>query len=162
MADEYRKPASPKPPPAARGTPVRRADDPPDPTRAPIATGADPRKKAHFAAEAAAATAELETARRTSGTTSRIIGLGLLAMAVAVVLWEHDGFFEAGMSPRSRPEALVGLGFSLGPWLIAFGSGGVAHPRDAPKWYRWGAGACAVLGVVLAHPLIAALLAITS
>ena len=150
MAEDYRKPASSKSPAPARGTVVRQPEGPPERPRA--ATGADPRNKERFAREAAMAAAELEAAKRSMAITSRVLGAILVAIVLGTLLLSRSQYVELGyLALSGRGRVAMGLGASLGPWLIVFGNGGAATPRDAPDWYRYGAIGVSIAGVVLAE-----------
>lgn len=166
MSDDYRKPAVVKTATdVARGTPVRRVDPPEARKTAP--TGADPRNKAKFAAEATAAAVALEAAKRSAAITARVSGGVMLGAGLLFLALERGAYAQNGYIALSRRgEIALGLMFSLGPWMLAFGSGGAARAREAPEWYRWGAAVTAVLGAGFfamggARPILEAILGAT-
>lgn len=139
MSGDYRKPVSPKSPPDPRGPKVTRAEPPSE--RPKTDTGADPTKRARFAAQSAAVAAELDAAKRTMAITARVVGVIVLGLAIALA--------SPPLSARAR--IVVAMGLSVGPWLAIFGNGGAASPQNTPEWFRWGLGTWALLvfGAVL-------------
>ncbi len=162
MSDDYRKPAKPD---APRQKVVRQAEPPSE--RRGITAGIDPHDRALLAEYAEDVRVHREASRRSAAIGMRVLGGVMIAIATIVLFTYREELATTGTILASgRGAAVLGLCSTLGPWLLAFGNGGVATMHESPLWYRWGAGLLALFGICAmatgaAFPVIVALLELT-
>lgn len=145
MASEtpYRK-RSPVPPPERA---VVTLAEPPEERDARVERELTAARQRTFRAQSARMAVELEAARRRHDRTMRLAGAGFLLLSLALLALHVHAVAEGASS--IRVGRLGPWMMFVGPFLLAFGSGGASDKHSHPTWWKIGVVVAFLLGPIL-------------